>query len=306
VTGVIFADASESATLTHQFTTGGVPGGSPDDPTTVTLVVTSPTGVSTTYTYAGTTITKLATGLYSKAVACPEAGTWQAQWTGTGTAAEADVVTWDVEETSLGHLYATVAALKSRLKIPADDTEDDAELHAACFASSRALEHYCQRLFWRGPSTSRVFVADDPCELTFGAYNDFVSVSAIATDEDGDGVFETTWATRDYELLPHNPTAAPEPRPYTGLRCIGGRLLPLPIPLGREARVQATGVPGWPSVPYGIRQASAILSAETFRLKDAPGGGIAGMSEFGIVRIRENPQVARFADPYRLYQAFVA
>ena len=57
------------------------------DPTTVSLSVTDPSGDATVYTYAGTTVTKDSTGVFSKALACSEAGEWVAVWTGTGDCA---------------------------------------------------------------------------------------------------------------------------------------------------------------------------------------------------------------------------
>lgn len=57
------------------------------DPTTVTLEVKDPSGNTDTYTYAGSTITKDAVGVYSKTISFDEAGWWTYEWTGTGTVA---------------------------------------------------------------------------------------------------------------------------------------------------------------------------------------------------------------------------
>ena len=57
------------------------------DPTTATLTVTTPSGVSTSYTYAAATVTKDAVGQYSKALASSEPGEWVYTFTGTGTCA---------------------------------------------------------------------------------------------------------------------------------------------------------------------------------------------------------------------------
>lgn len=54
------------------------------DPTTVSLLIEKPDKTSTTYTYDGGTVTKTATGSFSKAVTLDQRGTWRYVWTGTG------------------------------------------------------------------------------------------------------------------------------------------------------------------------------------------------------------------------------
>ena len=55
------------------------------DPSTITLQVQSPSGVTTSYTYAGAQVTKEGTGTYYYNLSVNEAGWWVYQWTGTGT-----------------------------------------------------------------------------------------------------------------------------------------------------------------------------------------------------------------------------
>jgi hypothetical protein len=291
---VFFADSSELATLTNTFTVAGVA----TDPSTVSLIVTDPTGSSTTYTFAGGTVTKVSTGKYSKDVACATAGTWAYEWVGTGTASDATAGTWEVLDTSLGHLYAPMAMLKSRLGIPDSDTTDDFELHGACFAASRSIEQYCERTFYRSSSAERTFEARGYYRLDLPEYNDLVSVTTFATDSSGDGVAETVWSTTDYQLLPYNPSAAPEQKPYTKVKAINRTFPVVYPPMVRTDLVHITGVWGWPSVPWAIKQATLILAAEMFKLKDAP-FGIAGFGDFGVLRIRDNPKLAAYAGPYR-------
>lgn len=290
---VFYESVSELARLTNTFTVAGTP----TDPTTITLTLTTPAGVATSYTFAGGTVTKDGTGVYHKDVTCDQAGEWTFQWVGTGTAADTTVGTFTVQETTLGRLYATPAALKSRLGV--NDTQDDYEVHAACFAASRALETHCQRVFWRtAAGTVRTFVPTDNYSLQMPAFCDLVSVSEVATDDAGDGTFETVWAASDYQLLPRNPAAAPEVKPYDEIRAVGARPFPtLTLRLSRDDRVRVTGVWGWPAVPWSIRQAALILAQETYKSKDTF-GGVAGFGEFGVVRLRENPMLATYVDPY--------
>jgi len=297
---VFFESASELATLRNIFKVSGTA----TDPTAVSLTVTDPTQTSTTYTYAAAQITRNGLGDFQKDITCSIDGTWSALWEGTSAASDAEPITWHVFPTDLGRLYATVGELKSRLG-GIDDTVDDLELHGACFAASRAIEAYCQRAFWRtATGTVRTFVPTDPYRLTLGPFNDLVSLAALATDDGGDGTFETSWASSDYQLLPHNPSAAPEQRPYTRVKAIA-RTFPRPTGLlSRDDRVQITGVFGWPAVPYGVKQAALILAAETFKLKDAP-FGVAGFGGDQAIRVRDNPMCARYANPYRLNAVLV-
>lgn len=289
---VFFESASELARLSNTFTVDEAP----TDPSTVALTLTSPTGTATTYTYAATEITKDSTGVYHKDAACGEAGEWVYRWVGTGAATDTTIGTFTVQETTVGRLYATVEALKSRLGV--EDSVDDYELHAACFAASRAVEQHARRVFWRtATGTVRTFQADNPASLTLPFFSELVSVSALATDEDGDGTFETSWSATDYQPLPFN-TAGPELRPYTQIRTVGTRVFPTQTNSGRIDRVQITGVFGWPTVPPSIRQAALILAQETFKAKDSV-GGVAGFGEFGVVRLGSNPLYNTFIGPYR-------
>lgn len=297
---VFFESTSELATLNQTFLVDDVA----TDPATVTLTVTPPTGVPATYTYAAAEITRLSTGAYRKDVTCSEAGTWGYTWAGTGAATDLAAGTWDVYPTTLGRLYATVEALKSRVGI--QDAGDDFELHGACLAASRGIEQFCHRVFYRSQTgTARVLSADSDGWIDLGPFNDLVSASAVGTDTNGDGTFDTTWTASDYQLQPVSPGSGPEQRPYTALKAVGG--LRWPLNYGgylRNERVQITGVWGWPAVPYAIREATLIHAAELYRMKDAP-LGIAGFGEFGAVRVRANPAVARLAGPYQLMPVLV-
>lgn len=299
---VFFESTSELARLSNTFTVDGVA----TDPSTVSLTLTDPTGAATTYTYAAAQITKDATGVYHKDVTCSLAGEWQYQWIGTGAATDTTVGTFTVQETAVGRLYVTVQALKSRLGIGATDTVDDYELHAACFAASRAIENHTGRLFWRtAAGTVRTFEADSSVRLRLPRFCDLVSVSEVATDPSGSGSFGTVWSASDYQLLPQNPSAGPETRPYDELRAVGSLTFPYPCGRwsGRLDRVRITGVFGWPAVPWSIRQAAMILAQETFKAKDTF-GGVAGFGEFGVVRLRENPLLGTYVDPYTRMDAY--
>ena len=78
-------DLNDAPTFSCTFAVSGTN----TDPTTVSLLVEKPDKTQTTYTYAGSTITKSTTGVYTKAVALDQRGIWRYVWTGTGACASA-------------------------------------------------------------------------------------------------------------------------------------------------------------------------------------------------------------------------
>jgi hypothetical protein len=292
---VFFSDANELATVSNVFKVNGVA----TDPTAVTLTITSPTGVTTT-----PTPTHTGTGAYSTDVTSNEAGTWQYLWEGTGTASDATAGTWEVQETQLGRLYCTFEALKSRLGIT--NTDDDFEIYDACFGASRWIETHCERHFWRTASTEvRTFVPDDWYCLKLPEFNDLVSITTLKTDAGGDGTFGTTWTTGQYQLLPLNPTAAPERRPYTQIKALG-QTFPVQCGTGiRTDSVQITGAFGWPAVPAAVRTAARIIAAEYYRYKDAPLGA-GGQGEFVLPVTNNSERAKAMLAAYRRNAVLVA
>lgn len=91
------------ATVTNTFKVSNVN----TDPTTISLAVTTPAGVTTTYTYAASQITRTAAGVYTKDITLSEAGTWAYVWTGTGAAADVADGTISVRATRAGAADAT-------------------------------------------------------------------------------------------------------------------------------------------------------------------------------------------------------
>lgn len=298
---VFFEGSNELATLTNTFKVSGVA----TDPTAISLAVTDPLGVTTTYTYAGGTITKSSTGVYTKDIACATPGTWSYVWTGTGTASDVTSGTWEVFETSLGKLYAPMDVLKSRLGMALTDTADDSEIHFACFTASRTIENECERTFWRtATETVRYFAANTAWLIRLGPFNDLVSTSAIASDNALDGLYATSWLATDYQLRPIN-TSGSETRPYTEIHSLTNRFPLAYAAWHRTELIKVTGVFGWPRVPYPIKMATLMLAEEIFKGKDAA-FGVAGFGEFGAVRVRENPKIQSLINHYRLDAVKVA
>jgi len=287
---VFYNSANELATVSTVFSVNGTP----TDPTTVTLIVTDPDGQANTYTYAGGTVTKDSTGTYHKDVSCASTtpGLWTAVWVGTTAASDVDVVTWTTYDTDLYRLHVTPAELKDRTGI--DDSLDDLQILGACMASTEGINLHCDRVFTRTAGT-RIFEAR--CGNLLDRV-DIVSITTLKTDEDGDGVFETTWSVSDYELKPVDALWKPGgPWPYEQVSAIAGRRFPIALGYGRSARVQIEGVFEFPRIPSSVKMSAAIVANDLLKL----GGmsfGVQGYGEYGLVRARQNPITAAMLQPY--------
>lgn len=201
---------------------------------------------------------------------------------------------------ALGDLYVDPEDLKVRLEI----TDNDAmvRLTGACQAATRGVETFCGRQFNdAGTVSARVFRAKS-CHLV--TVDDFSTTSGliVKTDEDDDGVYETTWSAADYEVSPLNGVVdGVAGWPYWTIRAVRSRV----FPTRQRASVQVTSRWGWAAVPTPVTESSRIASEEIFKLRDTP-FGIGGYGDFGIVRVRDNPFTARMLAPYRRSTVLVA
>ena len=104
-------------------------------------------------------------------------------------------------------LYGDLAKLKgaSLLDGPVADSANDDALFQLLLAVSAYVDSLCNRHFYPLTETRRF---DGTAEAQL-AVPDLVSVSSLRSDDDDDGIYETTWADADYELTPQNaaPTA---------------------------------------------------------------------------------------------------
>jgi len=290
---VFYESSSETATVRNIFSA---------DPTTVTLTITTPAGVATSYTYAAAEITRNASADYQKLIACSEDGDWHYQWTGTGSGADVVAGSWTVFKVpSAAGLYCTVEALKSRLGITA--TSDDHELTRAVRAASRLADSYCGRrpnAFGRDTAvTVRTFPA---CSTRTVQVTEGISTLiglVVKTDEDGDGTFERTLAiTTDFLARPENALA--DGLPVTELWLADNYSFPV-LSNGRHG-VQVTARFGWPAIPDDVSEAALLLAQKLFKRKETS-TGVVGFDGQGItVRVRQlDPDAEALLAPYRLY-----
>ena len=191
------------------------------------------------------------------------------------------------------------------------DAVDDNRLTMAADAATQMVQAYCNRHFVQQDSVSaRTYVASTPWLLEV----DDISTATgliVKTDEDEDGVFETTWASTDYQLEPLNGKLGGQNWPYTRIRAIKSREVPFDY---GQALVQVTARWGWANpdaindyVPHPVEQAAQIQGVSIFKSAEAP-LGIAGFGDIGIMRLRQamHPVAMALLAPYRKEQVQVA
>ena len=301
MTATVYYDGpSQIATLAAQFTSSG----SPADPTTVSCVVTDPSGTSTTYTVTPGQITRVTTGSYTLPVPCAPAvtgidGLWVAVWIGTGAVSDIQPSTWRVMPQANQAWYIGLEEFKDRLGIT-DDT-DDYQIQIAIQATAQTINDFTGRHFNRITET-RTYQPQNIWELEV---DDIVPGAAITVnmDVDGDGVFETPMVLNvDYQLRlgnqQYNVNASGTARPYRQLQIIQtGKWCPFTWPYTHLDRVQIQTTWGWSLVPPPVTQGNFLMAAQAFKMKDSP-FGTAGNAEFGVLQITSNPMLAMMLSPY--------
>lgn len=194
---------------------------------------------------------------------------------------------------ALGDPYVSLAELKVRLGI--SDTNDDTGLTQAVNTASRWIEHYCRRQFNKTTTAAARAFYPEHCGLV--KVHDFHTTTdlVIKTDAGGDGTFETTLTSSQYELQPLNGIVDGEQGwPYWRILAVRTTF---PTGTGR-ASVQVTAQWGWDAVPYAVKEACYIVAQETAKLKDTYAGQ-AGFGEFGQMVVRRAPQALDYLRPYR-------
>lgn len=306
MTATVFYDnVNEIALISNSFTNAG---GALADPTAVSCIVTEPSGASVTHTFAGALpadIVKVSTGKYTLSVPCSPTvtgvdGLWGFEWIGTGAVSDVQPGTWRVLPPNVSQLwYVGLEEMKDRLGIT--DTSQDYALQTSIAASAGWLNEYCGRHFNRITET-RTFVPRDIYSLRV---DDMVPGTTISlnVDFDGDGVYEQAWTEgTDYQRFTgqdvFNVNASGIPRPYEKIRVISsGRTFPFTWPFSPINRVQINTTWGWPAVPWPVTEGNRILAADLFKMKDAP-FGVAGVSDFGLVRVQSNPWLVEQLRPF--------
>ena len=186
--------------------------------------------------------------------------------------------------------YITLSLLKSALSI--NDEQDDEFLELAINAASRQIDQMCERQFFSTTET-RVFAPRDSfiCEI-----DDLTALTSLKTSSSADGVFDVTWAAKDYQLEPLNSLAGGIPSPATQIRAVDEYLFPTD---NEEATVQIEGTFGFTPVPDQIQQATLILAARLQERRFSP-LGIAGFNDIGSVSVKNyDADVLTLISPFK-------
>lgn len=189
--------------------------------------------------------------------------------------------------------YCTLAEVKAALRLT--DNVDDALIEGAIESAARRIDGVTGRWFYKTASTA---ISIYPVDSYNVSVQDMANTSIVVkTDDDGDGVFETTWTQgTDYQLEPLN--ASLNAKPYNRIVAIGGKTFPLqynPDP----ALVQVTAQWGWEAVPHDIRQAAVLLSIRGFARYNAA-LGVVGFADMAIQVRAVDPDVRDLLAPYRI------
>lgn len=161
----------------------------------------------------------------------------------------------------------------------------DGDLSEALESASRAVDDICGRRFYLDADATsvRYYTADSIDKV----YIDDLSVlTSLETDSTGDGVYERTWTTSDYQKEPINNPSDSKPYTYICRKPLGSQYFPSWVPNG----VKVTGQFGWSTVPAQVKSATMILAGMYMkRMREAP-FGIVGVES--LVRLgKSDPQV---------------
>jgi hypothetical protein len=184
--------------------------------------------------------------------------------------------------------YTSLEVLKARLGI--SDGTDDAALEAVITAVSRAIDDYCGRRFYAASET-RYFTARHGDRLMV---DDLLSVTSLATDDDGDRTYETVWAATDYDLEPAN--AALDGEPYWEIRAAPEGRYSFP---STSRGVKIVGSFGFAATtPAVIEEATLAQCKLVFDARNSV-SGVEGGSVNPSVTVSLHPFVRTLLNPYR-------
>jgi hypothetical protein len=194
-------------------------------------------------------------------------------------------------------LYASTVQIKAALRIT--DTVDDALISMAGSAASELIDAYCGRTF--GTVTATRYYA--PTDQIVCQVDDLAGTAVtISTSSAGNGVWDQTWTTTDYQLEPLNGFSDGTTLPYTRIRAIGAYWFPT---IFNSVTAKVVGTFGFPAVPSSVTQAAVIQSSRLFKRLDSP-LGVAGFGDMGAMRVTRSvdPDVAVLLDPYKRMRGF--
>jgi hypothetical protein len=155
------------------------------------------------------------------------------------------------------------------------------QLEAALTAAELAVQHYCRRPFAAPATAATARIFDTHLGVVLYV-DEFVDITGLIVDNDG-----TIIAAADYRLEPVDGLQYGIATPYSTIRLLDGT--------SWADEVTVTARWGW--VAADVKMAVLVLAKDIAGLRDTR-FGVAGWGEFGVVRMRENPQVMSLLAPH--------
>jgi hypothetical protein len=193
--------------------------------------------------------------------------------------------------------YATLAQIKSAMRIPTADTIDDAMLEMAIESASRMIDAECDRNFYSSGTATRDFVPNDSYVVDT---DDLTTIVSVKLDDQGDQSFLITLAESDYQTEPVNQRVSGNAYPIYRLRMIGDYLLPI---WGKQATVRIQGVYGFTPTPIQVTQATLLQASRLHKRADSPLGMTWGVDGMGMRVGKVDPDVAMLIRPFKKFAA---
>lgn len=195
--------------------------------------------------------------------------------------------------------YATVEEIRDQMGDTAARIDIDV-IERSIEAASRLIDSLCGQRFWLDPTpVARTFSPVDNLFVFVGGIGSTTGL-VVQSDTGGNGTYSETWTLdTDFLLTPPNaPFFNSSAYSWSGIQAVGSKTF---IVGARRPSLKVTAKWGWTVVPSDIVKATILQTVRIIRLKDAP-FGIAGMGEFGAVRIAKvDPNVESLVRPfYRL------
>jgi len=162
------------------------------------------------------------------------------------------------------------------------DADDDVALELAAATACAEVDEFCGWSFDQSAAsaTARVYEATDTLTvyLRDGGFWDTASL-VVRTDDNADGVFETTWtAGTDYFLVPSNSIwRGVSGFPFYEIRATGTKSFPVsqgrrhvhdPLTPFRRPLVQVTAKWGWATLPSAVKQVAMLRAAQLGTRRD--------------------------------------
>ncbi len=286
---ITHGDVGDTWTPQATFTVGGTP----TDPTTITVKTRNPSGTITTIgpvsgATGGSGIVRVSAGVFNTVIPITASGYWAANFTGTGTAAASEDHEFIADPSGFSNNYGlstralvSLAETKDWLQQQNINTENDLDLVRVINDISERAHDEAEREFLpqlTNPA-ARVFPMTDYSLRRRAIHvGDVTAVTLVEIlDTDWTTVLESVDAT-DWSLQPMVKKAW---EPYRRIE-----FQPDITPLRAGMRIRVTGTWGFPSVPGNVRQAvldgiAAVMDRDVEHYRQDLGGQTQQAGETG-------------------------